>query len=166
MSVGNVHRKCRAGTNPAHVSVQVSEVSDLSWEGNGWLPPLKANQPSQTACGSTRLQCPQLIFFELQITPATAAMSIFIEKTPLASQHTPYSHDCTCTLSRQGLLGKLRVLTPLLPEVSFTSEEGLVGVPLSGRVWWSKLSDTYHRAGELVITVLVFFFFIVLSLRG
>lgn len=162
MSVGNVHRKCWAGTNPAHVSIQVSEVTDLSWEGNCWLPPLTANQPPQTACGSMRLQCPQLLFFELLTTPTTPAVSIFIEKAPLVSQHDPYSHDHTCRVPRQGLLGELHVLTPLLPDVSLTSEDGLMGVPLSGRVWWSKMSDTYHRVRELVITM--FIFLIVLSL--
>lgn len=49
MSVGNVHRKRWVGTNPAHVSARVSEVSDSGWEGNCWIPPLTAIRRSQTA---------------------------------------------------------------------------------------------------------------------
>ena len=48
MSVGNVHRKHWVGTNPAHVSVWVSEVSGSGWEGNCWLQLLAATRQSLT----------------------------------------------------------------------------------------------------------------------
>lgn len=98
-----------------HVSIWVSEVSDLGWEGNCWLPPLRARQWSPIAMMwkyKTLSAVTSLIWAMNDTCKANRDYFHRENSTGFTTMYDPYSHSCT-----QELLGMPCVLIPVLPEV-------------------------------------------------
>jgi len=88
-------------------------------------------------------QCLSPLVFELQTIPAKPAVGVFAVGALLASQ--PHSMTLTAMVvlaqwQEQGYWGCPLVLTPVLLEWSFTSEEEILGVLFPGRLWWNRPS--------------------------